>query len=76
MPFSIFDYFFLILSVFLVSGGCEERGREAAVLALLALLQARARQDQAVGPGQALQGVQRQGEGKREGEAERKKVES
>ena len=62
------------VELFGVSGGREERRREAALLALLALLQAGPGQDEAVGSCPALQGVQGQGEGKRKGEAERKKV--
>jgi|LakMenE18May11ns_1017448.scaffolds.fasta_scaffold6937717_1 hypothetical protein len=57
-------------------GGDEERGRKVAVLALLALVQASARSNQAVRSGQTLEGFQGQREGKGERKAERKKVKS
>ena len=55
-------------------GGNEKCGREVALLALLAVLQARTRPHQAVGPRQTLQGLQGQGEGKRKGKTKRAKV--
>ena len=60
--------------MFKLSGGFQERRRQASVLALLVVLQACARQNEAVRSRQTFESIQGQGEGEGKRETERKEV--